>query len=436
MIFIVTLLAAILPAREAKPVQEEVVSRFAMSVCGIGDVNTDGSPDFLVGDPGFAGSAFDAHESRHRGRVWLLSGADGSVIWAAASKNLGDGFGRALGRIDDLNGDGAPDCLVGSNEQFGEGPGFVAILCGRTGERIRTVHGERPNDLFGLTVEGLGDVDGDGVADFAASASRRDADGLPDGTGELRSISGATGEVIRRTPCFLWVSFVGGRPATGLGDVNGDGRADFAVRRPNESDRRIYEVVDGANGSVLWSAPEEDDGLRPISSYDWNADGVVDLVLEGNRRVLVRSGDSGSVLARIDHPFDGAYHRPVRVLGDADEDGTPDLAVPNHTQGIAWGCIKALSGADAAEIYHVRGSKRDIDCRWSDWHFGEAVDAIGDLDGDGVQELAVGGMQAGNHRGGTLWILDGATGAYVGVFVRDGDGPVARYGWTSVDRGD
>jgi hypothetical protein len=102
----------------------------------IDDQNGDGIDDLLVGAPGFAGL----------GAVFCISGAfpaigAGTPIWAAAPPgNLGDQFGFAIADIGDVTGDGVTDYLVGQ-------PGYD--VGGAERRRLRSA-AQRRHPLGGL----------------------------------------------------------------------------------------------------------------------------------------------------------------------------------------------------------------------------------------------------------------------------------------------
>jgi hypothetical protein len=107
--------------RRLAPPSDQHLALFGYAVAGPGDVNDDGIPDLAVGAPGDGASGL-----KEAGRVYLFSGADGSLLReidppAPRRKAM---FGYALAAAGDLDGDG--DLVVGA-------PGEVRPGKGRTG---------------------------------------------------------------------------------------------------------------------------------------------------------------------------------------------------------------------------------------------------------------------------------------------------------------
>lgn len=154
----------------------------------IADVDNDGLDDIIVGVP----------EIDYAGRVLLLSGADGSVVWSQAGVAQGSGnvyqdFGYSVSSVPDLSGDGFSDVVVGApNDSAGSpcmGIGRYYVLSGVDGTNLWEKPGvylPQSGDtcgiaaFFGNSVRGVKDVDKDGKGDIAVGAPGAGSPLLPD----------------------------------------------------------------------------------------------------------------------------------------------------------------------------------------------------------------------------------------------------------------
>jgi hypothetical protein len=193
---------------------------FGLSVAGCGDLDGDGVPDFLVGEPLFNTKVPFLQDC---GAVSAYSGATGSLLYLVTGTNAYDQLGHTLARLGDLDGDGVADFIAGSgySDANGTHSGIVRVVSGRSGATIREQTGTFPGDRLGSAVAGLGDVDLDGVADYAVGAE----DAGVGSTGTLRVCSGVDGGTI--------YEFAGGSSnydlgtAVAGGDWNADGVCDL-----------------------------------------------------------------------------------------------------------------------------------------------------------------------------------------------------------------
>src|SRR5690606_11116169 len=93
---------------------------------------------------------------------------------------------------------GRADVLAGSPWANGQmnAAGLVRVYSGASGAVLHTVLGDTTNDFFGMTADGVGDFDGDGVPDFAVGAYGDDDAGV--NSGSARVYSGADGSLVLR----------------------------------------------------------------------------------------------------------------------------------------------------------------------------------------------------------------------------------------------
>jgi hypothetical protein len=118
----------------------------------IDDVSGDGVPDLIVG-----ARSSDVGNT-NAGKVFLYSGADGSLLRTITSTTLGYRLGSSVGLIGDMNGDGAPDLLIGASGTSFEGSplGRVFIIAGEPAEASEVCPGSFTR-LRGLGVSGTVD---------------------------------------------------------------------------------------------------------------------------------------------------------------------------------------------------------------------------------------------------------------------------------------
>ncbi|MCB9898694.1 MAG: FG-GAP repeat protein, partial [Planctomycetes bacterium] len=112
----------------------------------------------------------------------------------------GAGFGSCAQGVDDVDGDGVPELLVGSWLDPSAGPraGRVQLLSGRDGAPLLALAGDA-GETFGFAAAALGDVDGDGRLDVAIASACRGGDAGP-ATGRVSVLSLALGLERALTP--------------------------------------------------------------------------------------------------------------------------------------------------------------------------------------------------------------------------------------------
>lgn len=155
---------------------------------GPGDLNGDLVPDIVVGD------FLDEELGASTGKVYAYSGVDGSLLYKVRGEAAGDGFGVVRG-AGDVNDDGNADLLVGAFTSSASAPsgGKAYVLSGPDGSVLRTITGTIEGDVFGISLYGSPDADGDGTVDFLIASTGNDAAG--DGAGRVYLISGESSAV-------------------------------------------------------------------------------------------------------------------------------------------------------------------------------------------------------------------------------------------------
>ncbi|MFZ6185923.1 FG-GAP repeat domain-containing protein [Nannocystis pusilla] len=213
----------------------------------------------------------------------------------------GGGDGPALVR--DLDGDGAAEWVAVSPSL-----GTLTVAWGWSGAAQTWSIGQAPAGLA------IADVDGDGRLDVAVPLTGEGAVALLRGAGP--------GRLGRRERVA-----VGSRPvALAAADLDGDGRAELVVADEYDGDLRVLGV--GVDGVVVGEAIAAGDGPTGLTTGDFDGDGRVDVVVtlagEGAARLFLGTGDGG--LRTAGDLYMGAGPRQALAV-DVDGDGALDLAV-------------------------------------------------------------------------------------------------------------
>lgn len=142
--------------------------RLGSAVAAAGDVDGDGHADVIVGVPYDDGAGTDA------GRAFVYSGMSGLVLYTLNGEGVKDLFGYAVSGVDDVDGDGFPDFAVGAplNDAAGTDAGRIYIYSGADGTLIQILEGSADSDEFGGSITGIGHIDDDDFADIVVGASK------------------------------------------------------------------------------------------------------------------------------------------------------------------------------------------------------------------------------------------------------------------------
>ncbi|MFH1533806.1 MAG: S-layer homology domain-containing protein [Nitrospirota bacterium] len=379
-----------------------VSDTYVWSVANIGDLNGDGVNDIAVGASG------DDEGGTDRGAVHIhFMNTDGSIdstveinSSTANGPTLDDSdlYGWSIADIGDLNGDGVNDLAVGSrfDDDGGTNRGAVHIHFMNTDGSIdssveinsSTANGPTltDDDRYGISIANIGDLNGDGMQDLAVGAYTDDDGGTnrgavhihfmnTDGTGAVLSTveindSTANGPTLNDSDYY-------GTSIANIGDLNGDGTNDLAVC--------AYGDDEGGSGS----------GTTHIHFMNTDGTGAVLSTVEINS-----STTNGPTLLAGDQ-----YGESVANIGDLNGDGVEDLAVGANGDdegGSGRGAVHiSFMNTDGSvdSTVEINDSTANGPTLSDEDHYGTSAANIGDLNGDGVQDLAVGAY--GDDEGGT-----------------------------------
>ena len=228
--------------------------RFGTSVA-LADLDGDGRSEIIAGAPGYH---FDS------GAVRVFHGGAAPVtLFTLHARGDGDEFGTAVAGAGRTRGGPYSDFLVGapynSDATTWAGRAYL-YFGGATPDTLpdREWAGPAPGDLLGTSVAGAGDVNGDGRADMLVGIPGANNGPTLD-TGRAQLYLGALPPPLM--PAFSVLGTVPygelGLSVAGIGDVNGDGLADFAIGEPGTPDSFISGDVRVYLGRTPpWGSPD------------------------------------------------------------------------------------------------------------------------------------------------------------------------------------
>jgi hypothetical protein len=141
--------------------------QFGFYLAAVDDLDGDGVADLAVGAP------TATVEGVRRGAVTLVSGATRRVLRELYGDTAGTGFGLMVAPMDDVDGDGIGDVAVGAPgdaDPSTPAHGEVQVFSGASGVRLRRLASNDAGDFYGRALARVDDLDGDGLHDLAIGA--------------------------------------------------------------------------------------------------------------------------------------------------------------------------------------------------------------------------------------------------------------------------
>ncbi len=218
-----------------------------------------------------------------------------------------------------------------------------------------------------------------------------------------------------------------GLSSANIGDINQDGYTDVIVGEPGSSNNGVgagrVRVISGKDGALIRLHDGSDLGRQMgkvvSAAGDQNGDGVPDYAIAAafdnefmypSGEVELRSGANGSLIRNYSSASNwDHFGAAMAAVGDIDGDGFDDLAVGAYDDD--WAGL----GSGAVYIYSGADGHAIHTLRGAHpWdRFGFSLVACGDMDFDGVPDFGVGApnQKAGSKNAGKVTFHSGATGA-------------------------
>jgi len=324
-----------------------------------------------------------------------------------------ENFGAALCDVGDWTGDGRPEYAIGSHDE-------VRIISGAKGGTLRRIAAPPGTSGFGGAFCSFPDLDADGKCDLAVGVLGR----WPDATWDIQVLSSKDSRVLRTFH------------AEGVGTAlvllpdpldPFDSLLLAACRKTSANGEPAFGVLAfrcrDAKLAYRFDDPELHLAADVARCGDVDGDGFPDFAVPGpNRSVFVVSGRSGQLVRTFQASIQGRI-LPTDDALDLDGDGTPDVALAEveHDTMAPEGGVEILSGRDGRHLWSTRclvgggaffrvGCKMalavavpgrlllfDLPAETPSYRLGMPLSTgnppnltwIGDLDGDGRDELGI-----------------------------------------------
>ncbi len=425
--------------------------------------------------------------------IFDLTSLNGSNGFSLLGTNPKERLGFSISNGGDINGDGIGDLIVGAPGDFSNGSntdkgrsylifgttgGFASTLnaSGINGSNGFIVDGINAGDNAGISVSRTGDLNGDGIEDFAIGNAFSTINGQADSGSSYiifgsttsfgtnfspASLNGSNGFIING----LTANDRLGNSVSEVGDVNNDGSIDFIVGAPKSTTLReeagsaylVYGKSGGFDASLNLAIPDAskftkidgltvDDlfGVSVSSAGDINNDGIGDLIVGASSNDTNGLGNAGSayVIFGQDESLGTSFNLAslngsngfvvngfqensqlgfsVSSAGDVNKDNIDDIVVGARGAGEQRGAAYVIFGNDSSfaaslNAFNLDGSNGFAFYGNANSQAGFSVSSAGDVNGDSVSDLIVGApldSANGTSNGGSAYVIFGKGGSF------------------------
>jgi hypothetical protein len=334
------------------------------TVADAGDVNGDGYADVAIGLP-----AHNGLEGRLALYLGSDAGLTVPTSWSPTGGQAGNQLGSFVVGAGDVNGDGYADVMSSSSypaTNTGRAWVYHGSPSGPSATADWTVDGAHAGAQLGSAIASLGDVNGDGYTDVIVASSGYTNPEMNEGRasvylGSPSGLGASPAWSVEGNATSASLSYVGG-----LGDVNGDGLSDFAVGSTHSNFRLVY--IYAGSTTTLSTTPVQTISMPALLSFgsliarlgDVNGDGYADVML-GSPLTLYHGSPSWLTQTAWGETVNNWTAGASMASGDINGDGYADLALHGQSPGAPtlYGFLGTPSGLSTTSAWgsNVSGTR-------------------------------------------------------------------------------